>query len=652
MLIFSLIATLPFIHTSQEFMEWVPMSEEAVLEFTQERLSEYEEGLNQVLSVSLEDRTFDNTVRSFDRIYGELQFSDLCVDALLQIHPDKAVRESLNVSHQKLSQAFLDSLANHPQLYAALQAVQNPSLKRHEKYFLDQLLLKFEQQGLQLPDERRSQFIELQKEIVVLNSEFERNIAEDTSELYLEEEELTGLEPEWIRSRMKEGKVHITADLPTYNSVLNDCSVRKTRKAVYELFNNRAFPKNEEVIKQLIAKQDKCAKTLGFQSYADRDLSTQMVGSVKAARAFLDQVKQKAVPLSDLEIEAVTESALLERFDEMYVFNEYKKKHFSVSTQAIAEYFPLEKTIEGLLHIYEQFFSLSIREVPSSLPIAGVKVLELRDGQDQFLGVVLMDLFPRPGKCSHNGVHFPLLPAFSPTKGPSYPAASLIIGNFTKPSEGRPSLLTHNEAIILFHEFGHAIHNLLGKNEFICCCGTRVKRDFVELPSQLLEKWLWEPEILKMISCHYITQQPLSDTLIQNMILANRFGTATRTRRSCCLSEIALAFFSEGEDKNPTEIMEQIHAQELPFSSLGSSHFHASWWHIPGYGPKFYSYLWSQVFACDLFEKIKKEGLLNPAAGGSYVQHVLSKGGGQDPNEILEAYLGRPPSTEPFFKQL
>ena len=212
--------------------------------------------------------------------------------------------------------------------------------------------------------------------------------------------------------------------------------------------------------------------------------------------------------------------------------------------------------------------------------------------------------------------------------------------------------MTHQEATTFFHEFGHAIHNVLGRSSFWSFCGTRVKRDFVELPSQLLERWMLDPAILKLISSHYATGAPLSDELIKNMKQAKAFQLGTFLQRQCYLSELSLALFEEGESKDPTKLARQIWAREIPRSFCPPNyHGHASFFHLSGYGPRYYSYLWSQVFALDIFEKIEKEGLLNPKIGTRYAREILSFGGGKDPNRLLVDFLGREPSVEPFFKR-
>ena len=668
MFLTALVAFIPLIHGVQELGDQLPMTESAAKTLSEKSILAFQEGLENLLAIPDEERTYNNTIRAWDSLNGNLAQAQYCLSTLSQVHPEKSVRDCLDEEYQKTCQTFCNALAAHPEIYGAFAAVKDSSLSEMERYYLDQLFIDCERMGMQLPDSERALFAQTQQEILSLACRFNQNISEDIPILYVAKEDLAGLDPGWIdaREQNEEGKYRLVCDPPTSNAVMTQCAVRETRKAVFELFTNRAFPENEEVIKQLIAKRDFLAKLLGFPSYAAYDLETQMAGSPEKVEAFLAQMREKAAEKGELEFQAaakelpesvvLTDSELFEKFDELFVYNAYKTKHFSANQQEIAAYFPLEKTLEGLLTVYQRFFGIAIREVPHSIPIPDLKALEIRDSNEKLLGVVLLDLFPRQGKSSHSGICFSLIPAYSPPGGPDHPAACFLLCNFARPSSDRPSLLTHGNATSLFHEFGHALHFIFGKNEFLSFSGIdviNIKYDFAELPSQLLEKWLLDPQILKLVSSHYLTGEPLSDEGIQNLIRSQYFGAGAFLQRHCFLSTLSLAFYSEGQEKDPTELMQQISAREFPRSFCGpNTHFHASWWHVPGYGAKYYSYLWSRVYAADLFEKIQKQGLLNPAAGAAYAKAILCPGGGRDPHRMLTDYLGREPSLEPFFKEL
>jgi len=257
--------------------------------------------------------------------------------------------------------------------------------------------------------------------------------------------------------------------------------------------------------------------------------------------------------------------------------------------------------------------------------------------------------FPKPRSSRGLKRAVSLLFPFSPSEEKNYAAAGYIIGNFTKPVAGRPSLLTQSEAICLLHEFGHGLHHLLGRSPYFVFSGLQVKGDFVELPSSLLENWLWDPAILKLVSSHYLTGEPLPDETIDR--LANdSFGLGYRRLRMCFLSELSLALHSTPELKNPTQLVHRMYQEKIPHTVCNEkNHFHDSWWHFPEYASRYYSYLWSESLSADLFQKIKKQGLLNPEAGAAYSDAILRKGGSRDPNLLLLDYLGREPNFDACF---
>jgi thimet oligopeptidase len=669
MLFLSLLAFLPLIHSAQEASTCLPMTEEAIEVVLEESLSTFDQQLQELLKIPENSRTFDNTVRAYDLAIGQLNLSLSTLYAIFEIHPQKTVRDAADLAYQRLNTHALKTLATHPEIHTACSIVKERSsfLSEENQYVLDQQLKRLELSGMQLPTKARNRFAKLQEEIATLQNLFTRNIIEDSKEFYATKEELRGLDESWLKTRKQneEGAYQITADLPTRTAVLSYCSMRDTRKAMDALCTNRAFPQNEEVLKKLFQKQEELAQFMGFQNFAAFDLSTEMAGSIEKVETFLAQVKEGARVQSALEFQrlsqelppgvALTPSGQLESFDELFVDTAYKKKHFSLDPNQIAEYFPIDETIQGLIQIYEQFFNLSIREAPHSLPIPEVRALEIRDVGGRLLGVVFLDLFPREGKCSHSGVMYTFSSAFAPPEGPKHPAICLVLCNMNKPSPETPALILHRQVVTFFHEFGHAIHAILGGGPFLSLCGTKTKRDFVELPSQLLEKWIWDPSILKMISSHYLTKEPLSDEQIASMLQAKAFGLGQFIQRLSFLSELSLAFYKEREVENPTELMQQIWAREMPHLHCPvHNHFHTAWVHIASsfYGPKYYSYLWSQIFAQDVFEKIREGGLLNPKTGAEYAEIILSKGGRRDPNLLLQDYLGREPSIEPFFREL
>jgi thimet oligopeptidase len=281
-----------------------------------------------------------------------------------------------------------------------------------------------------------------------------------------------------------------------------------------------------------------------------------------------------------------------------------------------------------------------------------VRLIEVFDKNNKQLGYLFLDLHPRPNKYTH-AAHGNIVPGITLPDGSRLPVVSVVMANFPKPSKDKPALLMREDVRTFFHEFGHAVHSLLGATQMGSFAGTSVKTDFVEMPSQMLEEWLWDKDILKKISSHYKTGQPLPDGMIENILALKRYDAGNFIARQIMLAKYSLDLHKKGADKDPEKLWFALAEQLLPHLYAGPEYrAYASFGHLTGYGAKYYGYLWSKVFALDLFDTIKKQGLLNPEIGAKYVQEVISKGGSVDPNILLVNFLGRAPSQEAFLKDM
>ena len=648
MLLLALLASFPMVQNCDDIAAWLPMTEQAVEKMADDAVADFQKGLAEFLAT--EERTFDNTIRTWDLLQGMLKnLAHWRCEYIIQIHPDKAVRDCAMRVMEKIDAALLDAYEQYPEIYTICQSVPEPQ-REEERYYYNHLLSSFRHQGLQLSSEDRAHALALRKEILSLGALFERNIQEDLTPLFVPREGLAGLSDTWIDARPTNEKeeVRLIPDYPTYGILMRDCSIPETRAAFYNLFVNRGAPQNEAILATLSAKRDEFAKLFGYPNFAAYDVSDQMAQTVYVVDQFLADLFQRSQKRANWELQQIAPRASSIKFSDLsFLFSEYKKRHFSVDQTKISEYFPLEETLRKLLDLYEEFFSLSIREVNHSIPIPGMRTLEVRNRSDQLLSIILLDIFPREGKYTH-ACDTPLIPAFSPRGGPRHIAVSGIVANFTKP------FLTHVEVATFFHEFGHAIHDTLGASEFCTLCGTETKVDFVELPSQLLEEFVWDPTILKRISSHYETGEPLSDEQIDQIIRARQFGLGYLFQRQCYQAALSLALYRDVA-KNPKQIAHSLQREMLPRCSFEDrDNWHLSFGHLgmPLYAAKYYSYVWSKVFASDILEKLRKGGLTNPKMGDLYMKAILSPGGGRDPNQMLVDFLGRAPSSEAFFSEL
>lgn len=630
--------------------------------------------INAIIAIPDDQRTYANTARPLDEL---LALSDLAIaqrvyEALELLSPDDTIRAAAHDAFLQISAFAVDYITSNKNLYNAFvayelnSAAQAEPLSAQQRYFITDTINGYKQAGMALSDEKLAQTIMLRKEIATLCADFDRNIAQDASTITVTYDELAGLGDDFIATlrRADDDNYILGVDYPTYFRVMENCSIASTRKALSIAFSNRAYPANDALLKLIIEKRNQLAQLLGFASFAAYDTYQQMAHTPEKAQTFIDDLKQKSLAKVASEIATLTQklpaSVILtpdgkvQPWDLAYLENWYKKNHFSLDEQKISEYFPMKKTIDELLDIYRQFFSINFEEVQiSGLWHEDITVVRvLNKTKDQLLGTLIFDLFPRPNKYSH-AAHTTIIPATFTPDGTRIPDVSIVIANFTKPTATQPSLLKREEVRTFFHECGHALHAVLGATTIASLSGTDTKTDFVELPSQMLEEWLHDKDILKKVSGHYITGQPLPDDIIDTIISLRHLTSGYFVARQAYLASLALSYFDNKSDLDPYSIMQQLFITILPYIAFNKDgHFYASFGHLTGYGAKYYGYLWSKVFALDIFAEIKKQGLLNPVIGQKYIQEILSKGGAQDPNELLYNFLGRQPTTDAFFEDM
>lgn len=626
-----------------------------------------------IIAIPDAQRTFANTMQPLDTLMG---LSDFVVlhdlwQGMELVHPDAAIRDAARDAVARLNDFSVDHITYNIPLYKAFKAYVDTAdlatLTPEQQYFIKDLQDDYTRRGLDRDEATRARVQALKKELGKLEQEFEANIAQDNRTITVDAAGLQGMDQDFIGSLKKtdDGLFILGVDYPTYFGIMDHCAVEQTRKKLYEQFANRGYPKNAAVLKSIIAKRDELAKLLGFPSYAALDLDSEMVKTPERAHAFLDELAKRSAPKERQEYEqfaadlpesvSLTAAKQFQPWDYPYTKAQYQEKHFKLDDRVVAQYFPMQKTIDGLLDIYHRFFKLDFTVVPAHGMFwhDDVTLVEVRrSGSEHVMGYLLLDLHPRPNKYSH-ACHQTIIPAVYGPHDTEPASVSLVVANFPKSTATKPSLLTFEDVGTFFHEFGHAVHALLGRTHLSTLAGTRVKTDFVEMPSQMLEEWLSDKDILKKVSSHYVSGEPLPDALIDTLIAMKRFDIGYWLQRQVLLSKLSLAYYSGDVVNDPQQVLRTLHMSISPhimFSDMNN--MYASFGHLTGYAAKYYGYLWSKVFALDLFYAIKERGLLNPAIGTRYAELVIGRGGSADPNELLSDFLGRAPNQEAFFDDL
>jgi thimet oligopeptidase len=667
-------SALPQVMTIEQVVALFPKSGKELEATILKAQEEAEKQLERIYSIKDDERTYDNTVLAFDNAVSKFQMHVTIANVLSLVSPDTEVREKAQKACAQLQEFMVDHFGQNKKIFHILQTYKEklekePSFRNkqaltaEERYYLQETLNDYQRQGLQLPDDIQQKIVDIRKQLSKHELQFDLNIAKDARFIEATQDELAGLEDDFIKrlERTNEGKYKVGVDYPTFTRVMDDCAVRKTRKRLLREFTNRGYPANQEELEKVIALRDQLAKLLQFSDYASLDISSQMAKSVTKVEEFLNDIRTKCADKVAQEFALLKKSVPTIKltpegkfypWDIAFIKNTYKKKFFELNEGSLAHYFPLDHTLPALLGVYEKFFGISFKSIDvKGLWHDDVKAFAVYK-RGCFIGTILLDLFPRPFKYTH-AAQVSIVPTIETKKRNFYPAVVLVIANMPCAHGSEPALLKRSDMTTFFHEFGHALHSLLGTTEIASFSGTAVKNDFVEMPSQMLEEWLWDPTILKMVSKHYKTGEPLPDELIEKIRQSKNFDAGMQTQRQVILSFLALEYFKAGEHKDIFGIWKNLSEQMGKYVMFDEqSHWYCAFTHLIGYGSKYYGYLWSKVFALDMFYYIQNYGLLNNIIGNRYVCEVLAKGGSIDPEKLLYTFLGRAPNSNAYFKDL
>lgn len=661
---------LPKLKNVHDIMSLFPKTAEELSGRVHNVIIETGSKIEKIIAMSALHRTFANTIKALDHASAQLIMIGKIAWVLQNLSPDDAMRVATHQAMIDLQNFDIDMISNNLQLYKAVReyvehAGKIEQLNDEEQRYLKDLIKKFEKNGLGLPEDKQNVVKGLKKELTQISLEFHKNINTDNRFIIISKAELAGLSSDFIAGLKKDeqGNYLLGVDYPTYFGVIENCSVETTRHALWREFVNRAYPANEEILKKMIAVRDRLAKMLGFASYAALEIDDEMAKTPERVQKFLEELNQKSASKAAVEFAtwkqdlptgvSLTEKGQFKPWDIAYVKAHYKKKHLSLDEEKLKAYFPMQKTIDSILSIYAQFLNLDFRQLPiEGLWHQDVCYSAVYDKKDDLIGHLLLDLHPRSNKYSHACMDQVIATVRDAKE--FTPALIMVIANFPKPVSGQPALMRFDDVHTFFHEFGHAIHGLLGTTEMAGYSGTNTTLDFVEIPSQMFEEWMYDRDILRKLGVHYQTSDPLDDMTIDRILEIKKFDSGSFLQRQIMQSLLSLSCFVEGEHKDPAmlnkTLSEKFFSNYIVFDA--DNHFEAAFGHLEGYGSRYYCYQWSKVFALDMFSRIQQHGLLNPEIGKLYSENVLGKGGSVDPEVLIENFLGRKSNMDAFVKEL
>jgi len=614
--------------------------------------------------IGKEQVTQGNTLSALEGAAARLSNSVNTPLFLKYVSTDAAIRDVADKCETRMQQLMVDLFARKP-LYQRLKwleetmAVKDPV----DAKLLTEYLVLFERNGLGLSDEQRKTFLEKKKRLVTLESEFSKRLVEWEDHIEVTEEELKGLSPSYRDSLKKTDdgqRYKVTLSYPHYNAFMENAESDAARERLESKYMQRGGPENVKLITEALILRRELANLLGFESHADFVLSRRMAKSAASVHEFLKRLKGKLLAKGKAELDELHEIKKRARgadapkvtsYEWRFWENQLRKERYQLDNQAIKEYFPMPTVIDGMFQIYQRLLGVEFVAEKGLVWHPSVELFRI-DKKGETVAYFFMDLFPRDGKYGHAAA-FTLVSGHQTPEGKYVPPVSAIVANFNPATKERPSLLDHQEVETLFHEFGHIMHQVLTRARYAFFSGTNVKTDFVEAPSQMFENWVWQPEILTKLSGHFSdAKKKLPEEWIKRMIGAKLFLSGLKYLRQVGFATIDLTYHGP-QPVDPLEVFRDIASNVMLIPLSSQSTPHAGFGHLMGgYDAGYYGYLWSEVFAQDMYDRFEKEGLWNSQTGREYVQWILEPGGEKEPDVLLSGFLGRHPSDEPFLKSL
>jgi Zn-dependent oligopeptidase len=682
----------PLLSTS-EFIPYQSIKAEHIYPATVEITKQAQAKLEEILATKGE-LNFENAMYPLIKMEDLVDKAWTPVENLLSLNADDDFRDEAEKTRPVMVE-FYNNYSLDPRVYEFVKRYAKSenakNLTGERKRYLENTLKDFKLSGAELEGEAREEFKELNLKLSQLSQKFSNNVVDSKFDLIIKnKEDLAGLPDDLIQAaalKAKESGIEsawvFNLDYPSYGPFMKFSDNGVLRKTLYIEYLTRASAgkkgkkneslDNEPLILDIFAVKARKAKLLGFSTYADLSLQMKMAESPKQVKEFLIRLAEKARALAEKEYAELisfqksinyqnTENnpEKILPWDTAYLSEKLRKEKYDFDTNLTKPYFELNATIEGMFNIAKTLYSIDFQKVENiEVWHEDVSVYQVLEKDGSIIGTFYMDLYPREVKRSGAWV-MPLVDSAINPSGHKIKPQCTLVCNLTKPQlkpSYSPSLLTHLEVLTLFHEFGHALHHLLSNVELSPMAGTNVEWDFVELPSQLNENFVWQKESLSTFAKHYETAEPIPAGLLDKMLAARNFNEGLS-----CLRQVEFALFdleiymnkeeSLSESPNLTHLRiarkyNLIDPSDLVCFPNSFSHIFAG-----GYASGYYSYKWAEVLEADAFSRFQNEGVLNPIVGAEYRKNILEKGDSEAPLSLFKAFMGREPDENALLKRM
>jgi len=665
---------------SVELPSFSAIKPEHVQPAIEQMLAENRQQIKQLLA-DVEEPGWNSLIEPIEALDDRLNQAWSPVSHMNSVVNSDALREAYNACLPLLSE-YGTEMGQSPELYQAYQVIADSAnfaeLNQAQQKSIENALRDFRLAGVALTTDKKQRYGDIKKRLSELTSKFAENVLDATqgwTKLISHAEELAGV-PESSLAAMaqaaeaKEQKGYLlTLEFPSYFPIVTYCENAALREVVYEAFVTRASEQgpnagewdNSPLIGEILALRHELAVLLGFENYAGYSLATKMADKPEQVMLFLQDLADKARPQAQQEFAELQAYARdnfgvseLNPWDVGYYGEKLRQHRYAISQEELRPWFPVDQVIGGMFDVVQRLYGIEIHTVEQvDSWHDDVRFYEIsQDGKA--IGRFYLDLYARADKrggawmdecrvrrLAENGIQLPV---------------AYLTCNFNGPVGDKPALLTHDEVTTLFHEFGHGLHHMLTQIDVGAVSGINgVPWDAVELPSQFMENWCWQPEGIALISSHFETGEPLPQEMLDKLLAARNFQAAMQMVRQL---EFSLFDFRIHLEYQPdTEgfvqsVLDEVREQVAVVPVVTYNRFQHGFSHIfaGGYAAGYYSYKWAEVLSADAFSKFEEKGIFDPETGRAFLENILQKGGSREPMELFVAFRGREPSVEPLLR--
>jgi len=589
------------------------------------------------------------------------------------------LREVYNATLPVITQYYAElgqNLALFEKFKALRKSPEYTGLSAARKKIIENELRDFRLGGAELPEDKKKRYLEIQERLAELSSRFSDNLLDATNDYTLvieDKNELRGL-PEDVLQAAQESAQEVgkkgwlfTLKAPSYMPVLQFADNRTLRETMYRAYGTRAseFGKadwdNTALMDEIVRLRGEEASLLGFANFGELSLATKMADSPQQVGQFMRELAQRARPFAEKDLVELREFARaelglqeLQSWDVGYASEKLREKRYAFSEQEVKQYFPEDAVLPGMFKLVETLYGLQINASTAPVWQDDVRFFDIRDAQGQLVGQFYLDMYARNSK--RGGAWMDdVITRRRLASGIQTPVAYLNC-NFSAPVGGKPAVFTHDEVITLFHEFGHGLHHLLTEVEDLAVSGINgVEWDAVELPSQFMENFCWEWEVLCGMTRHAETNEKLPRALFDKMLAAKNFQSGLQTLRQIEFSLFDMLMhsnFEAGGAKSILQLLDEVRAEVAVLIPPAFHRFPHSFSHIfsGGYAAGYYSYKWAEVLSADAYSLFEENGVLNPDVGARFRSEILAMGGSRGAMDSFSAFRGREPSIDALLR--